>query len=695
MNIRHTTLAVAIILALSFLSVNSYKLYSLYHTQQDSVDTQTSIEAASIFNKAIIELSLERSVMQVTLNLDDPIAPEFKDLLNGQRQKSDSGFQEVIALVSKNESFRRGSSFLTELKTLQQNINDIRRKADINLQRQINQRNENDVKNLPPEMKDTILALSKLPLKLRPENAQTPTSVNTLQKIQHNAWAIREFGGRERTYFAIATATGRQFDAATKKEMKQYHSKAVEAMSELSLLAEYSGLSKEVTANIKEIEAVYFGTYEQTRNDLLKASETNTPYPVSFGEFFTESSEALGTAVDLSYLAGDEMVLRMNEVHTHNTILFWVFGGVLGFAIVLCGFQIYYTQVKVSDRILKLAGYMKGLTNGNTDVDLTSMKSSDEIGQMVEHVEVFKTNAIEVKRLERDKIEQEKQVEKSKKQAAQDMADSFEKRVGMIVEGFEKAALELQTMSNAIADATSQASTQSLSVANASQEATSSVQTVAAAAEEMSASINEISYNVMDTAEKAKQCASSAQISQDNLAQLQKAVGDIDSVIQSINDVAEQTNLLALNATIEAARAGEAGKGFAVVASEVKSLANETHKMTDEISNKVRDIKESAQYTIESVNNIITQIADVDNKTASVAGAIEQQSGTTSEISQSATHAATGTDAVSKNIADVQKVTEESAASTNRLKTAASDLLTQAGDLKMAINGFLQDIRTA
>lgn len=72
MNIRQTSLAVATILALSFISVISYKLYGLYQTKEDSVSTQSSIEAASILNKAIIELSLERSVMQVTLNLDDP-----------------------------------------------------------------------------------------------------------------------------------------------------------------------------------------------------------------------------------------------------------------------------------------------------------------------------------------------------------------------------------------------------------------------------------------------------------------------------------------------------------------------------------------------------------------------------------------------------------------------------------------------
>ncbi len=693
MNIRQTSLAVAAVLALSFIAVISYKLYDLYQTKQDSVSTQSSIEATSILNRAIIELSLERSVMQVTLNLDDPIAPDFKKLLDGQRVKSDEGFQDVIQLVSSDDSFRRSDEFLGALEQLQAQTRDIRQRADQGLRLPMDQRSQSQVRNLPPEMKDTILAFSKLPIKLRPENAQIPTAVATLEKIQHNAWAVREYGGRERTYLAIATATGRNFDAQTQKDMKKYHAQALEAMSELELLSDYAGLSDKLVDGIREIKSIYFGSYDKIRKNIFKASELGNPYPISFGDFFTKSTEALDTAVDLSYLAGDEMVVYMEKERQQAETLFWIFTGVLAFVIILCGFQIYYTQIKVSGRILTLADFMKALTAGNTDIDLNKLQSSDEIGQMAEHVDVFRANAIEVKRLEKEQEEQQIEAEKAKKQAAQDMANAFEERIGIIVEGVEKASSEMQNMSHALAEAILKASTQSSSVASSSQEASANVQTVAAAAEEMSVSIQEISNSIRDTAQKAKQCAFSAQTSQEKLGHLRHAVEEIDSVIQAINDVAEQTNLLALNATIEAARAGEAGKGFSVVASEVKSLANETHKMTDEISKKIRDIKESAQQTIESVNDIINQITAVDEKTTSVASAIEQQTNTTSEISQSVAQAASGTGEVSKNIEDVQEVTNESVVSTEKLKTAANDLLSQASNLKGAVDGFLQEIR--
>ena len=103
-------------------------------------------------------------------------------------------------------------------------------------------------------------------------------------------------------------------------------------------------------------------------------------------------------------------------------------------------------------------------------------------------------------------------------------------------------------------------------------------------------------------------------------------------MIKVITSIAQQTNLLALNATIEAARAGEAGKGFAVVANEVKELAKQTAKATGDISSKIEAIQANTKGSVAAIATISTIINKINEISGSIAGAVEEQNATTSEI---------------------------------------------------------------
>jgi methyl-accepting chemotaxis protein len=176
---------------------------------------------------------------------------------------------------------------------------------------------------------------------------------------------------------------------------------------------------------------------------------------------------------------------------------------------------------------------------------------------------------------------------------------------------------------------------------------------------------------------------------------LDEAAGRIGQVVALITDIAEQTNLLALNATIEAARAGEAGKGFAVVASEVKNLANQTAKATGEISSQISGIQGATKSSVDAIERIFQAIANVDQISATIAAAVEEQGAATKEIARNIEQAATGTKEVSSNIVGVTQAASETGHVSSQVLEAAKELGRQSVTLRSEVDTFLADIKAA
>jgi len=232
--------------------------------------------------------------------------------------------------------------------------------------------------------------------------------------------------------------------------------------------------------------------------------------------------------------------------------------------------------------------------------------------------------------------------------------ENLANRVAEISSSVASMSDELQMTAQSLAGAAEESSTQSTAAAAAAEEATSNVQTVASAAEQMSASINEIAGQVTKSNETAREAMIKAESTNKTVEDLREAAGEIGSVIGMINDIAEQTNLLALNATIEAARAGEAGKGFAVVASEVKDLASQTAGATDSIQQQIARMQSITTEAVNSIGDIQKTIEQINEATNTVSAAIEEQASTTREIARNVSEAASGTSEVSRSLGGVQ-----------------------------------------
>lgn len=429
--------------------------------------------------------------------------------------------------------------------------------------------------------------------------------------------------------------------------------------------------------------------YEQDFKELQKAVlQIQDLYVNGMGgigkEIFAQANQMIQSAAEHQNKLGPETVARMQQTSAVGAIVGAVIVCVSGLLAVLISRFLSHNFDLIIRQTSRLAA-------GDKEFTIEGVYRKDEIGAVGRSLQVFKDSMLEREQLA-EQARRKQEIENQRAERMKQSVAKFENVIASVLATLAKSSRDLSFISGDINEKMTFTGQQGASVAAAAVEATSNVQTVAAAAEEMSASILEISQNVNDTAETSNVCANTAHKTTQNLEILQHAVSEIDSVVQSISDVAAQTNLLALNATIEAARAGEAGKGFAVVASEVKTLASDTHKMTEEISSKVLDIKMSAEETIASVQQIINEIGSVESKTTGIAGAIEEQTASTAEISRNVQEAASGTAQVSANIDAIQNVIQEALQTTASLKEASAALEHQSGELKLSVDSFLSEV---
>ncbi len=428
--------------------------------------------------------------------------------------------------------------------------------------------------------------------------------------------------------------------------------------------------------------------------------------------FYSVSATGMGLGIAVPNRELFAETNALSQANTRTTLY------AVGALLLLVGIIFVLLNRIIIKPILSLSAYSQSVAQGDFDTPVSDAYQSEFA--VLRNAMVSMVATLKAKMHEADRRTDEARISAQNAEQAQHAAEEATHKAECArTEGMRHAAQRLSLVVNALTDALGSLSARVDETAGGVQTQTLRIAETASAVEELSASVLEIAKNAENTANLSEESRHAAeqgsqqfatvlhdvsaihrdfQTACDSVDDLSNKANAIGAIAQTIEDIADQTNLLALNAAIEAARAGEAGRGFAVVADEVRKLAEKTMTATREVGQSIDAIQQAVHGTLgnmsstkdvleKSVNevnkaegllgSIVNLAMESSDQVRAIATASEQQSAATGEINASVT-------AVSSIAEGTASAMQEAANAVEALKHQSSALTELIAELDKA-----------
>jgi methyl-accepting chemotaxis protein len=571
---------------------------------------------------------------------------------------------------------------------------------------------------------------------------------NTIKK---NIFYASEYAGRERAELGAVISSGGQISENKLEKLMKYRGIVEANINEIVLLKNDPNISSETKSAIQNMQSIFLGDFENIRKSVYNSGLRGESYAITGNEWINKSTNAINSILSIADMVSKESQDLASAQKKSSTSSF-IIVIVLTIIILIVVFLSFYIAKIIYMPINKLNQSAVMVANGNYNL-ISDAIYKDEIGSLSSS---FNTMIKSIKKynelLKEEKAGVEKKVElavadaenkkKYLERKTDEMLNAMNKfsegnltvkleienndEIGTLFNGFNKAVenfknliLSIKAAVDTTASAAIEISSSTEQMTSGATESTNQTSEVVQSIEQMTLTIYETTKNVNTVATKTRNAEIIATDSQhamlesirgmnriveivedssNIISDLGSSSTEIGEIIEVIEEIADQTNLLALNAAIEAARAGEQGRGFAVVADEVRKLAEKTTKATKEISEKIKDIQKDTMKAVASMKNGTTEAKNGKVVIEKAGDEFRNIVENTKEISDLINQVASGSeqlnissDEIRKSINSISNATRESAGAIQQVAVAAEDLSNLTERLHSLIESFKVD----